>query len=53
MIIGSTLFVIRNKNFYEIYVPATTEAQYMKEAEQKLKNSTLLSVFALLDYDAD
>lgn len=53
MIIGSTLFVIRNKNFYEIYVPATTETQYMKEAEQKLKNSTLLSVFALLDYDAD
>lgn len=53
LIIGSTLFVIRNKNFYEIYVPATTDAQYMKEAEQKLKNSTLLSVFALLDYDAD
>ncbi|WP_333851242.1 TetR/AcrR family transcriptional regulator [Epilithonimonas sp.] len=53
MIIGSTLFVIRNKNFYEIYVPANNEAQYIKEAEQKLKNSTLLSVFALLDYDAD
>ncbi|WP_312769355.1 TetR family transcriptional regulator [Epilithonimonas sp.] len=53
MIIGSTLFVIRNKNFYEIYVPANTDVQYMKEAEQKLKNSTLLSVFALLDYDAD
>lgn len=53
MIIGSTLFVIRNKNFYEIYVPANNDAQYMKEAEQKLKNSTLLSVFALLDYDAD
>lgn len=53
MIIGSTLFVIRNKNFYEIYVPANNEAQYMKEAEQKLKSSTLLSVFALLDYDVD
>ncbi|WP_072997230.1 TetR/AcrR family transcriptional regulator [Epilithonimonas mollis] len=53
MIIGSTLFVIRNKNFYQLYVPANTDAQYMKEAEQKLKNSTLLSVFALLDYDAD
>lgn len=53
MIIGSTLFVIRNKNFYEMYVPANNDAQYMKEAEQKLKNSTLLSVFALLDYDAD
>lgn len=53
MIIGSTLFVIRNKNFYEMYVPANNDAQYMKEAEQKLKNSTLLSVFALLDYNAD
>ena len=53
MIIGSTLFVIRNKNFYEMYVPANNDAQYVKEAEQKLKNSTLLSVFALLDYDAD
>lgn len=53
MIIGSTLFVIRNKNFYQLYVPANTDAQYMKEAEQKLKESTLLSVFALLQYDAD
>lgn len=53
VIIGSTLFVLRNKNFYEIYVPANNEAQYTKESEQKLKNSTLLSVFALLDYDAD
>jgi len=53
MIIGSALFVIRNKNFYELYVPANNEAQYMKEAEQKLKNSILLSVFAILDYDQD
>lgn len=53
MVIGSTLFVIRNKNFYQLYVPANTDAQYMKEAEQKLKESTLLSVFALLDYDTD
>ena len=53
MVIGSTLFVIRNRNFYELYIPATNEAQYMKEAEQKLRGSILLSVFALLDYDAD
>lgn len=52
-IIGSTLFVIRNKNFYELYVPANNDSQYLKEAEKKLKNSILLSVFALLDYDAD
>lgn len=50
MIIGSALFVIRNKNFYELYVPAN-DAEYMKEAEKKLKNSILSSVFALLDYN--
>lgn len=44
MIIGSALFVIRNKNFYEQYVPTNNEAQYQKESEQKLKNSILLSV---------
>jgi len=53
LILGSTLFVIRNKNFYELYVPANNDSQYLKEAEKKLKNSILLSVFALLDYDAD
>ncbi|MCG2793871.1 MAG: TetR family transcriptional regulator [Weeksellaceae bacterium] len=53
MIIGSTLFVIRNRNFYELYIPATSDAQYMKEAEQKLRSSILLTVFALLDYDAE
>lgn len=53
MIIGSTLFVIRNRDFYELYIAATSDAQYMKEAEQKLRNSILLSIFALLDYDAN
>ena len=53
MIIGSALFVIRNKNFYEQYVPTNNEAQYQKESEQKLKNSIVLSVFAILDYEQD
>ena len=53
MIIGSALFVIRNKSFYEQYVPTNNEAQYQKESEQKLKNSILLSVFAILDYEQD
>ena len=42
MIIGSALFVIRNKNFYEQYVPTNNEAQYQKESEQKLKNSKVI-----------
>ncbi|MCJ7933799.1 MAG: TetR/AcrR family transcriptional regulator [Chryseobacterium sp.] len=35
MIIGSTLFVIRNKNFYELYVPSKNEETYTKEAEKR------------------
>nr|WP_315027433.1 TetR/AcrR family transcriptional regulator [uncultured Chryseobacterium sp.] len=53
MIIGSTLFVIRNKNFYELYVPSKNEDTYTKEAEKKVRMNLLLSVFAILGYAAD
>lgn len=53
MIIGSTLFVIRNKNFYELYVPSKNEETYNKEAEKKVRMNLLLSVFAILGYAAD
>ncbi|SMO79931.1 transcriptional regulator, TetR family [Chryseobacterium rhizoplanae] len=53
MIIGSTLFVIRNKNFYELYVPSKNEETYSKEAEKKVRMNLLLSVFAILGYAAD
>lgn len=53
MIIGSTLFVIRNKNFYELYVPSKNEEAYTKEAEKKVRMNLLLSVFAILGYAAD
>jgi len=53
MIIGSTLFVIRNKNFYELYVPSKNEETYAKEAERKVRMNLLLSVFAILGYAAD
>ncbi|ASK31067.1 TetR family transcriptional regulator [Chryseobacterium sp. T16E-39] len=52
-IIGSTLFVIRNKNFYELYVPSKNEETYAKEAEKKVRMNLLLSVFAILGYAAD
>ncbi|WP_370896578.1 TetR/AcrR family transcriptional regulator [Chryseobacterium gossypii] len=52
-IIGSTLFVIRNKNFYELYVPSKSEETYAKEAEKKVRMNLLLSVFAILGYAAD
>ncbi|AZA78439.1 TetR/AcrR family transcriptional regulator [Chryseobacterium sp. G0186] len=53
MIIGSTLFVIRNKNFYELYVPSKNEEAYAKEAEKKVRMNLLVSVFAILGYAAD
>ncbi|MCJ8155219.1 TetR family transcriptional regulator [Chryseobacterium sp. SSA4.19] len=52
-IIGSTLFVIRNRNFYELYVPNKNEETYSKEAEKKVKMNLLMSVFAILGYAAD
>lgn len=50
-IIGSTLFVIRNKNFYEFYLPSTTEENYLVEAEKKIKSNLLHTTFALLGYE--
>ncbi|MEC3877028.1 TetR/AcrR family transcriptional regulator [Chryseobacterium salviniae] len=52
-IIGSTLFVIRNRSFYELYVPNKSEETYMKEAEKKVRMNLLMSVFAILGYAAD
>lgn len=52
-IIGSTLFVIRNRNFYELYVPNKNEETYSKEAEKKVRMNLLMSVFAILGYAAD
>lgn len=52
-IIGSTLFVIRNKNFYELYVPNKSEETYTKEAEKKVRMNLLMTVFAILGYAAD
>lgn len=52
-IIGSTLFVIRNKNFYELYVPHKDDENYSKEAEKKVRVNLLMNVFAVLGYAAD
>lgn len=52
-IIGSTLFVIRNKNFYELYVPHKDEEAYTSEAEKKVRVNLLMNVFAVLGYAAD
>ena len=51
LIVGSSLFVIRNRNFYELYVSGKEE-NYLKEAEKKILASLLVTVFSLLGYNA-
>ena len=48
LIVGSSLFVIRNKNFYELYVVA--EENYVEESEKKVLANLLVTVFSLLGY---
>ena len=51
VILGSSLFVIRNKNFYELYVSGKDE-NYLQDAEQKVLANLLVTVFSLLGYHA-
>lgn len=49
LIVGSSLFVIRNKNFYELYVVGK-EQKYLEESEKKVLANLLVTVFSLLGY---
>ena len=51
VIVGSSLFVIRNKNFFELYVSGKEE-NYLQEAEKKVLANLLVTVFSLLGYQA-
>ncbi|GGP03940.1 TetR family transcriptional regulator [Cloacibacterium rupense] len=48
-LLGTVVFTIRNKNFYEIYLKGN-EQDYLTNSEKKLKNHLNLCVFALLGY---
>ncbi|SEG02680.1 transcriptional regulator, TetR family [Halpernia humi] len=50
IILGSSLFVIRNKNFYELYVRDSEEA-YFSNAERKVQENLLTTIFAVLGYN--
>jgi AcrR family transcriptional regulator len=50
ILLGSALFVIRNKNFYQQYVPNHNEKTYLQEAEKKVSASILFSILASLGY---
>ena len=51
LIIGPSLFVIRNKNFYEVYVSGKEE-NYLQEAEKKIQANLLITIFSLIGYQA-
>lgn len=51
LIIGPSLFVIRNKNFYELYVSGKEE-NYLQEAENKIQANLLITIFSLIGYQA-
>lgn len=52
LIIGSSLFAIRNRNFYELYLPGN-EDNYLNQAEAKIRANLLVTVFSLLGYNPD
>ncbi len=52
VILGSSLFVIRNKNFYELYVSGREE-NYLQDAEKKVLANLLVTVFSLLGYQTN
>ncbi len=53
MLIGSALFVIRNKRFYEEYIPNVNDNNYLTEAEKKLRLSSYQTIFSLLGYNPE
>lgn len=48
-LVGTVLFTIRNRNFYELFLKGNEE-EYLTNAERKLKNHLNLCIFALLGY---
>ena len=51
LIVGSSLFVILNKNFYELYVTGKEET-YLQDAEKKILANLLVTIFSLVGYSA-
>lgn len=51
IIVGSSLFVIRNRNFYELYVSGKKDG-YLQEAEKKVLANLLVTVFSVIGYRA-
>ena len=52
LIVGASLFVIRNKNFYELFVTGKEET-YLQDAEKKILANLLVTVFSLVGYSGN
>lgn len=52
VVLGTTLFTIRNRQFVQSYLPSANDDNFLDEAEKKVKANVLLTVFALLGYAA-
>lgn len=48
-IIGTAVFAIRNKNFYQNFLPGE-EKDFLKNAEEKVKYSNYQTIFSLLGF---
>lgn len=49
-IIGPAVFVIRNRAFYQEYLPDASEDKYLSQSEEKIRTSAYQTVFSLLGY---
>lgn len=51
-IIGSAVFAIRNRTFYEIYLSGSDQ-DFLKNAEDKIRLSNYQTIFSLLGYQGE
>lgn len=51
-IIGSAVFAIRNRSFYEIYLSGSDQ-DFLKNAEDKIRLSNYQTIFSLLGYQGE
>lgn len=49
-IIGPAVFVIRNRSFYQMYLPDGSDEKYLAQAEEKIRASAYQTIFSLLGY---
>lgn len=55
-ILGPPIFVIRNKSFFENYLPLklpSSDEIYLEEAEKKVYSNTIMMIFTYLGYSPD